>query len=233
MSGYIRSFGPLTWEFDAPSDAALSDSIKNVLPNHPTISPGTFNGFFDNTATSGLHVIANGAGVKRTILAPIGIQAAPAIGDPCWCGQFLQTGYMAEGDEYIGATIPFGGWEATATTIAYPIPWGLLIHDNSAETGANSATGEGVDGGGQTTAGGFMVYQVTAGNGTATISIDDSADDSSYSSLMDTGELNCATVQHGIVALGTTDTVEQYLRWQLALNGATTVTFTLAFVRGR
>lgn len=235
MSGYVRTFGPLTWTYDDNSDAALSDEIKNSLPGHPMISPGTLNAFFDNTATSGLHAVANGAGVVRTVLAPIGMRAAPAIGDPAWCGQFLQNAYMAAGDGYVGATVPFGGWSYEADTRDYEQPWGVLLHAYGAETAANTATEEGVNNGGASAAGGFLVYQVFSGDGTATISIDDSADDSSYSALSGatSGELDCSSVQHGLVALGKTATVKQYLRWQLALNSATTVTFALAFVRGR
>ena len=110
-----------------------------------------------------------------------------------------------------------------------------MLHTKSAETAANSATGAGIDNGAASTAGGYLAFMGFAGNGTATISIDDSADDSSYSALSGatSGELDFSSVQFGLVALGTTATVRQYLRWQLALNTATTVTFALAFVRGR
>ena len=78
-----------------------------------------------------------------------------------------------------------------------------------------------------------MVYQVLAGNGTATISIDNSANNSAFTALSGatTGSINCAVVQHGIVALGVTATVRRYLRWQIALGTATSVTFALSFHR--
>lgn len=232
FSGYSRQFGPLSWTFATDEQAALTDNVKNSLLGHATITPTVLNAFLDNTATSGLHVIANAANAARTVMIPIGIRAEPAAGDPVFCGIYEQTDYMMEGGETVFATINFGNWDA-ANRISYQKPWGRLLHAKGAETGANSATG-GVDNGAASTAGGYFVYQVFSGNGTATLSVDDSADDSSYSALSGatSGSIDCSSVKYGIVALGTTATVKRYLRWQLALGTATTVTFATAFVRG-
>jgi len=237
LSGYARTFGPLVWTYDEQGEAALSDEIKNYLPGHPTVSVGQLNGFFDNTATSGLHVVASAAGVIRTVMAPIGMRAAPAAGDPVWGGQYTQLGYQSTGEGLVGVNIPFGGWDNSGTTEAYDQPWGVLLHAKGAETAASTTTGAGIDtAGGQTTKGGYMIYQVFTGTGAVTISIDDSSDDSSYGALTDAtiAIADASTPQAGIVALGKTDTVEQYLRWQIAAGGGfSTVTFALAFVRGR
>jgi len=235
LSCYAINTGTPVWTYDEQGEAALCDEVKNYLPGWPTIAFGSFSGFLDNTETSGLHAIANGAGVIRTIMVPYGFRAAPVIGDPVWCGQYEQLDYMQAGDTFVGVTINFAAWANDSDTLLYDQPWGLLIHDHSAETAANSTTGEGVDNGAASAAGGYLIYQVFAGDGTATISIDDSADDSSYSALSGatSGEIDCSSVQYGLVALGKTATVKQYLRWQLSLNTATTVTFALAFVRGR
>jgi hypothetical protein len=66
LSGYSRSFGPLGVSYAAEMIAALTDGVKNTLPNHATISPGVINGIFDNTATSGLHDVLGSAGNVRT-----------------------------------------------------------------------------------------------------------------------------------------------------------------------
>ena len=238
MSGYARTFGPLVWTYDEQGEAALSDDIKNYLPGHPTISVGQLNGFFDNTATTGLHVIGSTAGVKRTVMAPIGMRAAPAEGDPVFCGDYTQLGYQESGEGFVGVNIPFGGWDNSGTTKAYDQPWGTLLHEKSAETAASTVTGEGKhDNGASSALGGYMVYQVFTGTGAVTISIDDSADDSAYTALTGatTGEIADASVpQAGIIALGKTATVKQHIRWQIAAGGGfSTVTFALAFVRGR
>jgi hypothetical protein len=120
--------------------------------------------------------------------------------------------------------------------IYYDNPWGVLIHAYGAETAANASATGSVDNLAATNdVGGYMMYQVFAGNGTATLSIDESADNVNFTPLTDatTGVINCAVVSAGIVQLATTADVKQYLRWQLAKGSATTVTFALAFVRGR
>ena len=235
LSGYTRQFGPLVWEYEEYESTALTDGSKNVLVGHPTISPQVLNGILDNTATVGLHIVASTAGVERTVMIPIGDRAAPAAGDPVFCGQFPQKDYKMEGDGIVHASVNFGPWSTSADSLLYDQPWGLLLLAKSAKTAANSATGAGIDNGAASTAGGYLVYQVFSGDGTATISIDDSADDSSYSALSGatSGEIDFSNPTAGLVALGKTATVRRYLRWQLSLNTASSVTFALAFVRGR
>jgi len=235
MSGYTRQFGPLQWEYQEYEGTALTDGVKNVLLGHPTISPQVLNGIFDNTVTSSLHVIGSSAGVERTVMIPIGDRAAPAAGDPVFMGQFPQKDYKMEGDGLVHATINWGAWSTEADSLLYDQPWGLLLLAKSAKTAANSATGAGIDNAASSALGGYMVYQVFSGDGTATVSIDDSADDSSYSALSGatSGEIDFSTPTAGLVALGKTATVRRYLRWQLSLNTASSVTFALAFVRGR
>lgn len=236
LSGYSRTVGPLKWEYEeADLTAQMGDSAKGYLPSSASISPGTLNGVFDNTATSGLHVIASTVATSEVVMIPVGIRAAPAIGDPVFMGEFVQLGYTAEeSGGAIFANVPFGEWEVSKLlSHARSKPWGVLIHAKVARTAANS-TATGVDDYGAATAlGGTMVYQVFAGDGTATISMDDSADDSSFAALTGatTGELDCSAVQKGVVDLTATRDVRRYLRWQLSLNSANTVTFAIGFCR--
>jgi len=235
MSGYTRSYGPLEEVFDEAGVTALTDEVRSVLPGHTRMSMGMLNGIFDNTETYGLHVAMSSGSGTRTVMLPIGMRAAPVAGDPTFCGQFEQLDYVQEGDGMLTVSIPFGATSAQASNMNYDKAWGHLLHARSAATAANSTTGEGIDNDAASELGGYMCYQVFFGDGTATISIDDSADDSSYSALSGatSGELSTAAgPKHGIVQLGTTATVRQYLRWQIALNSATTVTFALAFIRG-
>ena len=236
LSGFSRTVGPLKWEFEeADLTVQMADAAKGFMPNLASISPGTLNGVFDNTSTLGLHVVMSGILTSRIVMVPIGIRAAPASGDPVFMGQFIQLGYTGEiVAPSVYANVPFGEWDV-ANEIAYAKPWGNLVHAKGAETGANTGTSD-VDGLAATTAGGWLMYQVFAGNGTATISIDDAATDSnpSYAALSGatSGELNMSNVQKGIVALGVGATVRRFLRFQIAFNSATTVTYAMAFVRG-
>jgi len=119
-------------------------------------------------------------------------------------------------------------------TLGYDKPFGVLLHEKSEETAVNAVdSGLSSDKEIASERGGFLVYQIFSGDGTATISVEDSADDSSWAALSGatSGELDCSSVQHGLVPLGTTATVRRYLRWQISLNTATSVTFALAFIR--
>lgn len=239
LSGYTRIMGPLSWEFEASEDRVLTSTIKGVLCDIANITPGTLNGVFDNTETSGLHAVASGAGTQRTMMAPIGLLAAPDEGDPVFMGVFQQVSYMASpssSGETLNAMLEFGG-PYQPTRLNYDKPWGVLLHANGEETEANSTTGEGVDNDAASSAGGYLMYQIfsVTGEGTVTISIDDSADDSSYSAL---SGATSGAIAHGdvpaagVVQLGTGATVKQYLRWQIAFDTITACTFALAFVRG-
>jgi len=235
VSGYSRNIGPLTLEHEEADLTAMADAVRGFLANHSTVNVGTLNANFDNTATVGVHTVLNNAGGDFNVLVAKGIQAAPAAGDPAFGGVFKMGQYgVVEDAGAMTVTMPFMGWSDTASTLLYASPWGQILHANSAATAANSSTGIDNYTGGATTKGGLFIYHVTAGNGTATLSVDDSADNSSFSALSGatSGSIDCSSVQYGIVALGNSATVKQYLRWQIALGTATTVTFVSAFCRG-
>ena len=239
LSGYSRTVSPLTWEFD-PADLTcnMSDGVRGYLPNKPTVSPGTLNGVFDNTATSGLHVVASAHNSDRVIMIPVGDKAAPVQGDPVFCGEFLQLGYHAEEDGgAVVASIPFGPWEASSL-IAYNTPWGTLAHAKAAVTAANTANGYDDGCGAATSFGGYIVVQGFTGAtaGTATITLEHcTTADGEFSAVggLTTGDLDFSTVQKVVAATTLkTTTINQYVRWQIALTDLTTVTFAMAFVRG-
>lgn len=237
LSGYSRTVGPLKWEYgESDITADMGDAVKGYLPNEASISCGELKGVFDNTATSGLHVVASTVLTSQVVMIPVGIRAAPAAGDPVFMGEFVQLGYTSEeADGAILASVPFGEWEVSKLlSHGREKPWGILIHANAARTAANTAVG--IDDYGAATAkGGYMMYQVFAGDGTATITMEDAATNTnpSFAALTGatTGELDFSTVKKGVVDLTATRDVRRYLRWQLSLNTATTVTFALAFMR--
>jgi len=233
LSGDSRAIGPCAATYDEPDLTGFSHAVKGILPGHAMWSLGTYNGVFNSTATTGIHSVLSTAGGMRTVMVAQGMRAEPAAGDFVYAGEFEQTGYQVD-PSGVYVNIPFANSSARATTLLYDNPFGVLLHANSAATGANSTTGAGVDTAGAATSfGGYMTYMVFSGNGTATISIDDSANDSTYSALSGatTGSIDCSSVKYGRVALGRSATVRRYLRWQIALGTATTVTFALSFHR--
>lgn len=236
-SGYpicnmTRTIEGLKWEYPEIDLTTMCDSANGYLPGIPGISTGTINGVMDNTATTGLHILAATPNAWN-LMIPIGIRAAPAEGDPVFMCRGRQLAYTAEDSGgAVVVNLPMTNWDATDLP-AYALPWGVLLHEYAAETGANAGTG--VDGLGSTSTGGYMMYQVFAGNGNATISVDDSANNADWLACagLTTGNIDCSSPTSGIIELGTTATIRQYTRWQLALDTATTVTFALAIVRGR
>ena len=242
LSGHSRSIGPLSVTFEEGQDNPMNVAVVGSWLGQATISPGTLNVIFDNTATTGSLALLGTAGVKRNLMVAQGIQAAPAMGDPAFIGQFTQDDFMtAPSENPIAATIQFGPSNGLATTLNYTQPWGVLVHANGAETA--SSTDSGIDQLAESSSGGYMMYQVMtaagAGDITATLKLQDSTstDDGDFGDLLSSGVINCgalgaAVPTSGVVALGVTATVKRYIRWQVVLGTATSVTFTMAFVRG-
>ena len=242
LSGYSRSIGPLSVEYDeADLTAHMGDSVKGYLPNTGHVSPGTLNAVFDNTATTGLYALTQStAGTQRNVMVPIGVRGAPADGDPVFCGQFYQNAFQVTNDGgAVTATIPYSGWAGDATTLKYSQPWGILLHANAARTsatGANTATGYDNYSAEVETYGGIFAYHVFASSGaghTATLSVDDSANNADWLALSGatSGSITVTAGVSGFVALLPTATVRRYLRWQIAFGTATSVTFASAFCR--
>ncbi len=233
VSGYGRSAGPLEWKYDEAEFAGWGDAVKGRLPTWCEITPTALNAYFDHT-TNGLHDISKAAGLPWVTSFLVGMNAEPVQGDEVYCGRFQQLGYQAQEDGgAITVTLPFVGADAS-NQIGYDKPWGNLLHVLGAETAANTAIG--VDGLAASAFGGYMVYHVIGGDGTATIKVQKSTTTNLNASFSDlsgatSGVIDCSSPTSGIIPLSHTLSIGQFLRWQLALGTATTVTFALIFVR--
>jgi hypothetical protein len=243
LSGYARSIGPLACTFQEGADDPINASVIGTWMGQATITPGTLNALFDNTATTGLHALMGSPPAKRDIMVAQGIQAIPAAGDPVFVGQFPQDDYITDPAATPNtATMKFGASHGASTTLAYYQPWGVLAHAYGAETTDNVAAG--IDELAATSDGGYMMYQVFtavgAGSITATIKVQDASinSDVNFGDLLSSGVINCgaggvAVPTSGVVALATTAAVKQYIRWQVTFGTATSVTFALAFIRNK
>jgi hypothetical protein len=128
LSGYVRSIGPLSCTFQEGVDDPLSANIVGTWLGQATISPGTINSMFDNTATIGMHARIGNPPAKRAVMVPIGIQGIPAQGDPVFCGQFQQDDYILDPAATPSAlTIKFSPSAADSASLAYADPWGILL----------------------------------------------------------------------------------------------------------
>lgn len=250
-SGAARSIGPLDWQFETGTDNPLNASVVGTWMGQATISPGTYNGMFDNAAANDLHALLKNPSTDFNVSVNIGIQAVPAIGDPCFCGQFRQDEYLTTpGDTPVATTIKFSPNTSTSTSLLYAQPWGIILHADTPLINAATplpSTDSGVDCGTDcidTTYGGWMMYHIRyaagAGNITATIKVQDSstANDGDFADLLSTGVINLGAGgvfgggASGAVALAPTATVKRYLRWQVVLGTATDLYLVLAFMRG-
>lgn len=237
MTCYTMSIDERGVEYPEYNNYTLCDNIKGALLGKPTVIFGPVNGVFDNTATTGIHVLANAAqGVKRNILHVRGVRGTPAIGDDIFAAQMIQSGYKMVGDDIVTVTMQFAS--DASNLPAYDEVFGVLLHAYGSETGANSANTN-VDNGAASAAGGYFVYHIYSitGAGTVTVSVDDSANGSTWAALSGATSGAIATASaptSGIVELGATATVRQYLRPQIAFGGsATACSYVSAFVRGR
>jgi len=214
----------------------MSDTVKGYQKGHAQVNIGTLNAVFDNTATTGLHAVLGTAGAKRLVTVCYGMRAAPVDGDECFNGQFIQGAYKVESSGAVTATIPFQGWAADGTYLAHASPWGTLLHANAARlavTGANTAVGFDNPTGAATAKGAIFYWQVTAGDGTATIRAQDAAvnNDGGYADCLGltSGVINCAVKQYGTAYQ--TGAIRQFVRWQITFGTANTVTFLSALCR--
>ena len=237
LSGYARSIGPLSQVYGEADLTVLTDAAKGYFPDQATVSPGTYNGVFDNTATSGFHVVGSNYTQNRVVTVAIGDRAAPVQGNPVFCGEYLQLSYSAEDDGgAVVANMPFGPNEQ-ANLINYSKPWGTLAHALSAADSDGNTAVLYQDGGSDATAfGGYMVYHVTSCNGDATIKMQHGAAsaDSDAADLAGctTGVVDFSSGGSGVVTTtANTTSVNPFIRWQVVTGTATTITFVLSFVR--
>ena len=236
LSGDARKLGNYGFKTDFPVDAAYSDAVKNGVLGRTQVTMGGINAFLSPSAATGTHELFKGGGVITDLMIAIGVLGIPAVGCPVFAWRFGQTEYSAEGKDLVGVNINFAD-SAFSAPLGYNLPFGLLTHAKSAETGANTAVGV-INNGASSALGGVFVYQAFSSNGTFTLSLDDSAtnaNNAAFAALSGatSGSIDASsTPKSGFIQLSNTATVRQYLRWQLALGTATTVTFACAFLRG-
>lgn len=238
ISGVARQTGQYGVVVDAPQDAALSDAVMNVSLGRGSMKIGPINAFMAPAAApTGLIEAANSGIGTRDIMIATGIGTEPAVGSPMLVSQFEQGGFsvvQSPGFVVINITLPNNSYAAPH---GYINPYGFIVHPKGAETAVNTAIAT-LDNGAASSAGGLFAWQLLASNGTVTLSIDDSATNANNAAFAALSGATSGSVdassspKHGLVALATTATIRQFLRWQIAFGTATTATFVLGVVRG-
>jgi hypothetical protein len=243
LSGYARTIGPLSMSFSEGPDDPMSATIVGTWLGQPTVNPGTMNILFANGPTD-WHTVFKTPGGQHDLLVAMGIQAAPAVGDPVFMGQFRQDDYLlTPADTPVAGTLKFSPTSGTGATTTYVNPWGVLVHlANVSETTANTSDGF-LNAGAATANGGYMAYQIqyAAGSGLiqATIKVQDGATAATCThDVLTTGVMNLGSggtfsgTRSGIVELVKTGAVDKFLRWQVVFGTAGDACSSIMFVLG-
>jgi hypothetical protein len=247
LSGDSRAVGPLKLSNIQVDNSAFPDDLKGYLPGQATIDPGSLNTNFNNATDRSLPVGNAGNGIMQTVIIPIGIQRIPDTGDPAFMGQFEQLAFDVAIDASGGitATLNLAASSGRASTFNYANPWGLMLFASTvidpnydvittlAQFGPN-AVSAGVDNGAASANGGYAIFQLfdfTGGTGPV-LKIQHSVDnvDADYSDLLSSGVILAAHTAL-LIPLANFATVKEWLRGMVIFNGATSVTFAIAFVR--
>ena len=237
VSGYARQVGEMGGEAQASEDAALTDGVKNVLVGQSEIGLDTINVFLD-PVTAGPHAALKTTDVNRIVMVPIGMGAAPALGNPVFAAELNHVGFKAlVENNYAVEHLKFGKTRVGAAELNYPQCWGKLLLPKTtlASPTVNSATGLD-DYGAATAKGGFAVFMLFSSNGTVTLKAQDAAvnADGSFADItgLTSGSIDATTTPvASVVALATSANVRRYLRYQVAWGTATSAVAAVAFVR--
>lgn len=98
ITSSVKTIGGIGLAYDTVDVTTLNDSIKQYLAGRgdSTIDLGLE---FNNTATTGGHVVVsglNGANTAATLTIQFGVRAAPTNGDPEWEGEYVVTSYTMD-----------------------------------------------------------------------------------------------------------------------------------------
>ena len=234
----VSSIPSLGTEFDYNPIAAYCWGVNGGMLDQGAHPFGPVNGVFSSDTTVGSEDIHEQlkamVGGNVAVAVALGIREEATCGSPCYVWQGLLNRYEAVMDAGNMVTFTSTWAEGAQTRTNYGKAWGHVIHPLGAETAANTNTTNVIDNGVASAAGGYLYYCLTAIDaGTVTISVDDSADGSTYGALSGATSGALSAIGAGVVQLGTTAAVKRYIRFQVALaGGASTATFFAAFVRG-
>jgi hypothetical protein len=186
------------------------------------------------------------AGTYHNVAIAIGTLAAPAIGDPLFAADMVDTSFQIADSNtgFLSANLVLGGY-AVDTATAFDDCFGFLLHPKGAETAVNSSNTPSCCNfpSGATALGGVFVYQLFAasggGAGTVVLKMQDSADGSTgwadvtgaTSPALTTAAVTTTPAADMIITT-VTQAVKQYTRWQLVFGGScTSATFICGFIR--
>jgi hypothetical protein len=183
-----------------------------------------FAGVFDASASGDVQVHKLGSAVtnesNQVITVMVGQGASPAVGDPGYSLSARRINYGV--DASVADILKF---TSEARNVGYRGDWGKILTAGVASvTGTASHTGSSVNHGAQTTNGGVgylhVHTEVTSGD-TFSIVIQDSADDTTYASLISFSADGTSATSERAIVTGTTDQYTRVLATRTGTAGGT------------
>jgi hypothetical protein len=177
-------------------------------------------GFLDDT-TDASHDAFKAISIASSLITiALGNNATPTVGDIAACFDAQQVNY-----DVSPALEDLVTFTADMKARGNPIEWGVLLADATVTANGNQSS---VDQAAQTTSGGVGYLHITSlsAGDTITVLIEDSANDSTWATLI-TFTLDGTAVDAERVATSTTETVDRYVRASYTVTGAS-ISFPIA-----
>lgn len=219
VSGFFNSMD-LSRDVDTPESTTFGDDDREYIAGlrGGSISYG---GFWDNTSTTGSDEVLNatlGVATARIVSA---YPAGTTLGNIAYLYNTHSTSYSVS-SPVDGITSISADMIATGQ-----IERGVSVHALTART--STANGTSVDSGASSSNGGVGHLHVTALSGATTLDVDieDSANDSTFASLISFTQVTTSTTSERSTVAGT---VDRYLRAAWTISG-TSYTFAVTFAR--
>ena len=221
------NFSPVTasvsgdWPTDMLDFTTINDAAKVFQPGQDT-STAALSGWLDVDATSNLHF--DQLNDLKANTTPEPFTYAPrgfALGTEVWMAGALAAGFSTGAQVADRVTYSLDLQTDGATEL------GISLHDLTAETADGNGTG--YDGGAASSAGGVGHLHVTAFSGfsAASIVIADSADNSSFATILTFTSVAGLTQQRSVI----TGAVRRYIRYSIDVTGSGSITFVATFAR--
>jgi len=214
LSGDTRQVGEFGVTYDTAECTGWSDGVKNFTLGHANHLLNGYQAVFNNTAATGSHTELS-AIEEYIISLPIGIRAAPAVGDPAFLQSFEQMSYTVEG---VDAVLISAGFSKAITDNDHEKPFGVTLAPGTSLSATTNGTS--VDNGASSANGLLAHIHVTAtSSGSWALKIQDSANDSTWADLITFSADGSAITAE---AADVTGTVDRYLRFQATRTSGTT-----------
>lgn len=222
LSGDARQVGDFGVMRQISPCEGWSSGVQHFSLGHSEHTLTGFQAVFNNTALLGSHIELS-AMEEYIVSLPIGIRAAPAVGDPAFLSSFEQVLYTVDGTDAVLVNAEF---VKSLTDIDHEAAWGVTLAPGTSLVATTNGTS--VDNAASSANGALAHVHVTAtAAGNWTLKVQDSPDDGAWSDLITfSADGSAVTAERGDVA----GTVDRYVRFQ-ATRVAGTTSFWCTFVR--